>query len=83
MNLEHEENAHEAAKRHASNEFNCEFLSKVIEAKGFEKQSGRVYICILFDLLLYRHPDLTKRVFELLSMYFLRTRTVTSALQNI
>ena len=37
INLDDETSAHEAAKRHASNEFNQEFVKNVIEAKGFER----------------------------------------------
>ena len=33
--------------------------------------------------MLYRYPLLAKMVFELLSIYFLRTRTITSGLQNV
>lgn len=33
--------------------------------------------------MLYRYPILTKSVFELLSIYFLRTRTLISSLINV
>ena len=51
--------------------------------KGFESQDESNYLCTLFDLLLYRYPLLTQKVFELLSYYFLRTRTIMTSLCNV
>lgn len=50
------------------------------QAKGFEKVSENQYICILFDLMLYKYAELKKAVFELLIGYFLRRKTVMMAL---
>ena len=58
-------------------------MASIVKKKGFESQDEGSYICILFDLLLYRYPTLAKSVFELLSIYFLRTRTITSGLLNV
>jgi hypothetical protein len=33
--------------------------------------------------MLYRYPDLTKRVFALLCKYFLRKRTTLDSIENI
>ena len=42
-----------------------------------------MYICILFDLLLYKYPSLSKGVFELLVRLFARKRTLLENLQKI
>lgn len=54
-------------------------LSAVAATKGFEKDANE-YICILFDLMLYRYPELTKRVFALLVSFFTRKRTLIEGL---
>lgn len=58
-------------------------MSALSYQKGFENQDENNYICILFDLLLYRYPHLQNKVVELLSIYFLRTRTIVTSLQNV
>ena len=40
------------------------------------------YICILFDLMLYQYPELTKRVFALLVSFFTRKRTLMEGLMK-
>jgi len=42
-----------------------------------------VYICVLFDLLLYKYPSLAKGVFELLVKLFTRKQTLLENLQKI
>lgn len=61
-------------------EEDTDLLSAVAATKGFEKVSENEYICILFDLMLYRYPELTKRVFALLVSYFTRKRTLIEGL---
>ena len=73
----------EQDKYNASHEFDAELMESIVKKKGFESQDEGSYICILFDLLLYRYPALARSVFELLSIYFLRTRTITSGLLNV
>ena len=63
--------------------FNEGLITAIGEMKGFESQDEGSYIGILFDLLLYKYPSLTKSVFELLSIYFLRTRTIVTGLTNV
>lgn len=40
--------------------------------KGFEAEIGDIYLCILFDLMLYKYPELNETAFELLVRYFNR-----------
>ena len=49
---------------------------------GFEKIYDS-YVCILFDTMLYRYPELSKRIYTLLVKYFLRKRTAVNNLNNI
>ena len=51
-------------------------------AMGFEKVYDS-YICIMFDCMIYRYPELSKRVYTLLVKYFLRKRTAINNLNNI
>jgi len=51
--------------------------------KGFESVNESEYICILFDLMLYRSAELTKRVFSLLVYYFTRKRTLIEAMETM
>lgn len=58
-------------------------ICAIAEFKNFESNNGDVYVCMLFDLMLYRYPELVKKVFKLLIMYFTRQRTVLEGLNNI
>jgi len=40
------------------NKSNTEFLDIVASMKGFEQEIGEIYVCILFDLMLYKYPEL-------------------------
>ena len=40
------------------NQTNVQFLDTVASMKGFESEIGDIYICILFDLMLYKYPEL-------------------------
>ena len=64
-------------------DYNVKLFDRVILSKGFEAQDEGRYICILFDLMLYRHSALTKSVFELMCIYFLRTRTIINNIENV
>jgi hypothetical protein len=57
-----------------------ELLSSISATKGFEQVNENEYICILFDLMLYRYPDLTRRVFALMVSFFTRKRTLIAGL---
>lgn len=63
-------------------EEDTDLLSAVAATKGFESVNENEYICILFDLMLYRYPELTKRVFALLVSFFTRKRTLVEGLQQ-
>lgn len=62
---------------------NVDFLNCVANLRGFEEEIEDVYICMLFDLLLYKYPDLNKAAFELLVRYFTRRRTMIECLNNV
>lgn len=51
--------------------------------KGFESGTGEVYICILFDIMLYKYPELNQAAFELLVRYFNRKASLLESLSNI
>jgi len=55
---------------------NIEFLEEISMSYNFEKDHQDSYICVLFDLLLYKYPILSKGVFELLVRLFTRKRTL-------
>jgi len=38
-------------------------ICAIAEFKNFESYKSDEYVCMLFDLMLYRYPDLVKRVF--------------------
>ena len=73
----------EEKKNQTSQEFNARFFDEVTNCKGFEAEDSNQYICILFDLLLYRYPELSKRVYGLIINFFLRKRVMIQALSNI
>ena len=73
----------EEIKAQTSAEFNTRFFDVVTDCKGFEAEDSNQYICILFDLLLYRYPELSKRVYGLIMNFFLRKRIMIQALSNI
>ena len=52
------------------------------KAEGFEGTEG-AYVAVLYDLLLYRYPELTKGVYGLLVKYFLRKRISLESIANI
>jgi len=70
-------------QKYTSQSYNQKFFDALTESKGFEAESGPQYECILFDILLYRYPELRKRVYALLVRYFLRVRSSISALNNV
>ena len=41
------------------------------------------YVCMLFDLMLYRYPELSKRVFQLIVLYFTRLSNMLETLTRI
>ena len=51
--------------------------------KGFESEIGDIYICVLFDLMLYKYPELNMTAFDLLIRYFNRKATLLEGLSNI
>ena len=64
-------------------EKNAELFDAICKYKGFESVIGDKYVCILFDLLLYRYPELSRRVYSLLVRYFLRKRSNVEALSRV
>lgn len=62
---------------------NIEFLDTVASMKGFENEIGDIYICILFDLMLYKYPELNQTAFELLIRYFNRKSSLLECLSSI
>ena len=62
---------------------NVEFLDTVASMKGFESEIGDIYICILFDLMLYNYPELNYSAFELLIRFFNRKASLLDCLSNI
>lgn len=62
---------------------NIEFLEDISGSFNFEADDQDAYICVLFDLLLYKYPSLAKGVFELLVRLFTRKRTLLESLMNI
>lgn len=59
------------------------FLKKLAESYNFESEDLDKYICVLFDLLLYKYPVLANGVFELLVRLFTRKRTFLENLMKI
>lgn len=51
--------------------------------KGFESATGEIYVCILFDLMLYKYPELNMTAFELLISFFNRKASLLEWLTNI
>ena len=63
---------------------NIEFLEKLANQMNFEASENEdAYICVLFDLLLYKYPVLAKGVFELMVRLFTRKRTLIENLMKI
>jgi hypothetical protein len=62
---------------------NIAFLEEIALSYNFEAQNQDAYICVLFDLLLYKYPQLAKGVFELLVRLFTRKRTILENLMKI
>ena len=62
---------------------NIEFLEDISSSFNFEADDQDAYICVLFDLLLYKYPSLAKGVFELLVRLFTRKRTLLESLMGI
>ena len=60
-----------------------EFLNQIALTFNFEAENQDAYICVLFDLLLYKYPQLAKGVFELLVRLFARKRTMLENLMQI
>jgi len=55
----------------------------VASMKGFEQEIGDIYICILFDLMLYKYPELNQTAFELLIRFFNRKSSLLECLSNM
>ena len=53
---------------------NIEFLQEIAMSYNFEADNQESYICVLFDLLLYKYSSLASCVFELLVKLFTRKR---------
>lgn len=51
--------------------------------ENFERDNKDFYICVLFDLMLYKNTELSKKVFELLVRLFCRKRILLENLQSI
>ena len=62
---------------------NIEFLEDISSSFNFEAEDQDAYICVLFDLLLYKYPSLAKGVFELMVRLFTRKRTLLENLMGI
>ena len=62
---------------------NIEFLEDISSSFNFEADDQDAYICVMFDLLLYKYPSLAKGVFELLVRLFTRKRTLLESLMSI
>ena len=60
-----------------------QFLNTVASMKGFEQEIGEIYICILFDLLLYKYNELNYTAFELLIRFFNRKASMLECISNI
>jgi len=60
-----------------------QFLDEISQATNFESEDQDAYICVLFDLHLYKYPVLAKGVFELLVRLFTRKRTLLENLMKI
>lgn len=50
--------------------------------KGFESINEQQYVCVLFDLMLYRITDLQAKAFGLLVNYFTRKRIIINCLAS-
>mmetsp|Transcript_6821 Transcript_6821/g.10992 ORF Transcript_6821/g.10992 Transcript_6821/m.10992 type:complete len:608 (+) Transcript_6821:2642-4465(+) len=62
---------------------NLMFFEDIALSTNFESENRDAYICVLFDLLLYKYPELSRGVFELLVRLFTRKRTLLESLQRI
>ena len=51
-----------------------ELLATVAAVKGYESINEQQYVCVLFDLLLYRFTELQQKAFKMLVNYFIRNR---------
>ena len=49
-------NSFSAGREQQEMHSDIEFLETVAGVKGFEQELGDIYVCILFDLLLYKYP---------------------------
>lgn len=58
-------------------------MEKIAGSYNFEADNQDAYICVLFDLLLYKYPGLAKGIFELLVRLFTRKRTLLETLMQI
>lgn len=57
-----------------------ELLAQIASVKGYEAVNEQQYVCVLFDLLLYRHTDLQMKAFQMLVNYFIRNRIMIECL---
>jgi hypothetical protein len=73
----------ELSTANANEQSNVEFLNTVASMKGFEQEIGEVYVCILFDLMLYKFNELNYTAFELLVRFFNRKASLLECLSNI
>ena len=51
--------------------------------KGFESANEHEMVCVLFDMLLYRHTGLNSAAFKLLINYFTRKHSLIEQLSNV
>jgi len=57
-------------------------LEAISTIKGFEANEENKYVCILFDLMLYRCKELQAKAFNLLVNYFTRKRILIECLRT-
>ena len=57
-----------------------ELLAQIASVKGYEAVNEQQYVCVLFDLLLYRYTDLQMKAFQMLVNYFIRNRIMIECL---
>lgn len=50
--------------------------------KGYEAFNEQQYVCVLFDLMLYRYTELQSKAFAMLVNYFTRKRIMIECLNS-
>jgi hypothetical protein len=69
-------------KQVSSTQEDLQLLSIISGQKGYESINEQQYVCILFDLLLYRYTELQAKVFNMLVNYFTRKRIMMECLTS-